>query len=80
MVKASERARDQKRKQGGPRYAGQQWRVADKRGAGERFGIARSDSADHAPDLADTRIEGSAERAGFHGKTKGRVAGRGGGR
>jgi hypothetical protein len=62
--KPGERARDEKRR-GGPRYAGQAWAVADKRGSG-RFGVSRSDGADKMPDLADTRIESSGEQAGVH--------------
>jgi hypothetical protein len=40
----SERARDEQR-EGGPRYGGEAWKVADERG-GNRFGKARNDDAD----------------------------------
>lgn len=42
---AGERARDEKREGGGPRYGGEQWEVADERGE-NRFGVARNDDAD----------------------------------
>jgi len=41
----SERARDEQRAEGGPRYGGEAWRVADARGD-NRFGKARNDDAD----------------------------------
>lgn len=41
----TERARDEARKGGGPRYGGGPWRVADERGE-RRFGHARNDDAD----------------------------------
>jgi hypothetical protein len=40
----SERARDEQR-EGGPRYGGEAWEVADERGE-NRFGHARNDDAD----------------------------------
>lgn len=40
----SERARDEKR-EGGPRYGGEAWKVADERGH-DRFGKARNDDSD----------------------------------
>jgi hypothetical protein len=53
----SERARDEQRDDGGPRYGGEAWEVADERGD-RRFGHARNDDADpselkkdeHSPD------------------------------
>ena len=41
----SERGRDQMRQEGGPRYGGGAWEVADERGD-QRFGHARNDDAD----------------------------------
>jgi len=41
----SERKRDEERYDGGPRYGGEAWKVADERG-GDRFGKARNDDAD----------------------------------
>lgn len=41
----SERARDEQRDGGGPRYGGEAWEVADERGD-NRFGHARNDDAD----------------------------------
>lgn len=41
----SERARDEQRAEGGPRYGGEAWAVADARGE-NRFGKARNDDAD----------------------------------
>ena len=41
----SERARDEQRSDGGPRYGGEAWEVADKRGD-DRFGKARNDDAE----------------------------------
>lgn len=41
----SERARDEQRVSGGPRYGGEDWKVADDRGAA-RFGKARNDDAE----------------------------------
>ena len=43
----SERARDEQRVDGGPRYGGEPWKVADERGE-HRFGHARNDDADLA--------------------------------
>ena len=42
---AGERARDEERDDGGPRYGGEAWKVADERGD-KRFGHARNDDAD----------------------------------
>lgn len=44
-VPGTERARDEARTNGGPRYGGGPWRVADERGD-QRFGHARNDDAD----------------------------------
>ena len=41
----TERARDEQRQGGGPRYGGGPWKVADERGD-RRFGHARNDDAD----------------------------------
>ena len=41
----SERVRDEHRSDGGPRYGGEAWKVADERG-GNRFGKARNDDAE----------------------------------
>ncbi len=41
----SERHRDEQRTDGGPRYGGEAWKVADERGD-NRFGHARNDDAD----------------------------------
>jgi hypothetical protein len=41
----TERARDEQRQDGGPRYGGGAWSVADERGD-QRFGHARNDDAD----------------------------------
>ena len=41
----TERARDEQREGGGPRYGGEQWEVADERGD-RRFGVARNDDSD----------------------------------
>lgn len=43
--RAGERARDEQREDGGPRYGGEAWEVADERGD-QRFGKARNDDAD----------------------------------
>lgn len=43
--RAGERARDEQREGGGPRYGGETWEVADERGD-RRFGHARNDDAD----------------------------------
>ena len=43
----TERARDEQRQGGGPRYGGGPWNVADERGD-QRFGHARNDDADPA--------------------------------
>jgi hypothetical protein len=51
----TERARDERRPDGGPRYGGGPWRIADERGD-RRFGHARNDDADLselAPGAAD---------------------------
>jgi hypothetical protein len=42
----TERARDEQREGGGPRYAGGEWESADAREPDERFGITRADAAD----------------------------------
>ena len=42
---AGERHRDEQRQGGGPRYGGQDWKVADERGD-NRFGHARNDDSD----------------------------------
>ena len=42
---AGERARDEQREAGGPRYGGEGWEVSDERGD-RRFGNARNDDAD----------------------------------
>jgi hypothetical protein len=70
-VKAGERKRDEQR-DGGPRYGGEAWEVADERGA-ERFGHARNDDAEPSelvkndPDVedADPNIESGGEQAGM---------------
>jgi len=57
----TERARDEQRETGGPRYGGQPWKVADERGE-QRFGHARNDDADPselAPNDADNRDDDS---------------------
>ena len=57
----TERARDEQRTTGGPRYGGQPWGVADERGT-QRFGHARNDDADPselAPNDADHRDDDS---------------------
>jgi len=41
----SERGRDEQRVDGGPRYGGEEWKVADERGD-NRFGKARNDDAE----------------------------------
>ncbi|MDQ3364856.1 MAG: hypothetical protein M3680_05450 [Myxococcota bacterium] len=41
----SERARDEQRTDGGPRYGGKGWDIADERGD-KRFGVARNDDSD----------------------------------
>jgi hypothetical protein len=41
----TERARDEQREGGGPRYGGEAWDVADERGD-KRFGVARNDDSD----------------------------------
>jgi hypothetical protein len=41
----TERHRDEQRTSGGPRYGGEDWKVADERGE-NRFGHARNDDAD----------------------------------
>ena len=45
QLNGSERARDEQREEGGPRYGGESWQVADERGD-NRFGKARNDDAD----------------------------------
>jgi hypothetical protein len=45
QLTGSERARDEQREEGGPRYGGEAWQVADARGD-NRFGKARNDDAD----------------------------------
>lgn len=42
----SERGRDEQRTSAGPQYGGEAWKVADDRGANERFGHARNDDAE----------------------------------
>jgi hypothetical protein len=57
----TERSRDERRQDGGPRYGGQHWQVADERGA-RRFGHARNDDADPselAPADADNKDDAS---------------------
>jgi len=54
-MRPGERARDEKR-EGGPRYGGTEWEVADERGD-RRFGHARND------DAAITEIEESMKAA-----------------
>lgn len=71
--KAGERKRDEQR-EGGPRYGGEAWEVADERGE-NRFGHARNDDAEPSelvkqdPDVAnaDENIESGGEQAG-HGR------------
>lgn len=46
----SERARDEQREGGGPRYAGREWQTADERAPDERFGRTRADAADVTED------------------------------
>ncbi|CAN5868396.1 hypothetical protein BH11MYX3_BH11MYX3_22740 [soil metagenome] len=43
--RGSERARDEQRTDGGPRYGGEDWKVADERGD-NRYGHARNDDAE----------------------------------
>ncbi len=68
--KPGERKRDEAR-DGGPRYGGEAWEVADERGE-NRFGNARNDDADPSalvkadPDVtdADGSVESGGEQAG----------------
>jgi hypothetical protein len=68
---AGERKRDEER-EGGPRYGGEAWEVADERGD-NRFGHARNDDAEPSelvktdPDIAeaDENVESGGEQAGF---------------
>jgi hypothetical protein len=46
----SERARDEQREGGGPRYGGREWQTADERAPDERFGRTRADAADVTED------------------------------
>ncbi|MBA3454512.1 MAG: hypothetical protein H0T42_15590 [Deltaproteobacteria bacterium] len=59
----SERARDEQREEGGPRYGGEAWQVADERGD-NRFGKARNDDADPLelvkPGQEDEELEATA--------------------
>jgi hypothetical protein len=59
----SERARDEQRAEGGPRYGGEAWQVADERGD-NRFGKARNDDADPLelmkPGQEDEEVEAQA--------------------
>ncbi len=52
----SERSRDEQRQDGGPRYGGGPWEVADERGANERFGHARNDDADPSEVTAGKQV------------------------
>ena len=69
--KAGERKRDEQR-EGGPRYGGEAWDVADERGE-NRYGHARNDDAEPSelakqdPDVAraDENVESSGEQAGI---------------
>jgi hypothetical protein len=69
--KPGELKRDTQR-DGGPRYGGEDWDVAEKRGD-NRFGHARNDDADPSelvkrdPDMedADPAVESGGEQAGF---------------
>jgi hypothetical protein len=61
----TERARDEQRTDGGPRYGGGPWSVADQRGD-QRFGRARNDDADPselAPGEADNDDDDSPSAA-----------------
>lgn len=72
----SERARDEERTDGGPRYGGREWDIADERGD-KRFGVARVDDAnpselekseeesDDVPAETETHESGG-EREGMH--------------
>lgn len=63
---AGERARDEQRAGGGPRYGGEGWDAADQRKPEERFGHARNDDADplelakNDPDASDDERPGTA--------------------
>lgn len=69
--RAGERRRDEAR-DGGPRYGGEGWKIADVRGD-KRFGKARNDDAEPSvavkrdPDVAhaDGKVESSGEQAGI---------------
>lgn len=71
QVKAGERKRDEAR-EGGPRYGGEAWEVADERGD-NRFGHARNDDAEPSelvkadPEVAeaDENVESSGQQAGI---------------
>lgn len=62
----SERARDEQREEGGPRYGGEAWKVADERGE-DRYGKARNDDANPLelvkPGQQDEDEEGQATAA-----------------
>jgi hypothetical protein len=70
--RAGERKRDEERDEGGPRYGGEAWKVADERGD-DRYGHARNDDAEPSelvkadPDVedADGSVESSGEQAGI---------------
>ncbi|MBA3820751.1 MAG: hypothetical protein H0X17_17805 [Deltaproteobacteria bacterium] len=63
----SERARDEQRADGGPRYGGKGWDVADERGD-QRFGVARNDDSDPSeldrPTDESEEVSRSAEATG----------------
>src|SRR6187402_2725315 len=65
----SERARDEQREEGGPRYGGEAWRVADERGD-NRFGKARNDDADPLEQMKrgqeDDEVEAQASAPAEH--------------
>jgi hypothetical protein len=57
----TERARDQTRKEGGARYGGGPWELADERGE-QRYGRARNDESDpEAPDAAGDGVAAAEE-------------------
>jgi hypothetical protein len=58
---SQERARDEARPGGGPRYGGGPWRIADERG-GRRYGHARNDDADPS-ELSRGEAEGEEDEA-----------------
>jgi hypothetical protein len=67
----TERARDEARKGGGPRYAGGSWGLADEREPGKRFGHARTDDSD--PSEVGRRAEATVTE-GEHGVSPSRAA------